>query len=219
MYWVGAFLPKAKKKMKKFSDELVDICPFYWGVGGGFHIIVSIHISTKRMAQQQNPQPALQQQQQMPNGGVVYYEGTWKSDTYPWMVAHGSVAAEVNFDTKRAKILLHYEGTFKYGTTVNLETKIEESKISTPSTSTSSSSVVATASAQILTPYVFTLTSSSNGTITQQDLEFTASSITLQAIYGNYKSAWPADHGAFIMHVITKHHFDNFPHKSSCTIA
>lgn len=141
----------------------------------------------------------------LPTGGTQFYEGTWKSDFYPWVVAHGAVAAKINFETKTAEILLRYDGTFLYGTLKQLDTTIESSN-------NDNHSATATAS----TPVVFTVKPGIAVTAAnQQNLTFTSGSITLQAIQGNYKSDSPHDQGTFSMKAISQTQFEQFGHKSS----
>lgn len=143
----------------------------------------------------------------LPSSGIVYYEGSWKSDVYPWLVAHGTVAAEVNYDTKSAKILLRYDGAFLRGTTKVLETKIDSK---------------ASGNAETFNTYVFVLKSAdtdAQGSVVQkQNLEFTATSITSNAILGNYQSRNPQDKGKFTMHNISKQRFQEFAEQNTSCI-
>jgi hypothetical protein len=155
--------------------------------------------------------------QALPSKGIVYYEGSWTSDEYPWLVAHGAVAAEVNYETKTATILLRYDGAFKKGTTTTLETKIAQQ----------SGAQSATANAETINTYVFSLQSAGGdqkdtrgvSVPVKQNLRFTASTISLAAIDGKYTSKSPRDSGKFQMHAISKERFQEFAQASgSCTI-
>jgi len=141
--------------------------------------------------------------QPLPSSGIVFYEGSWRSLVYPSLIAHGSVAAEVNYDTKTAKILLRYEGAFLRGTTKQLETSITMKETS------------AAAHAQTST-YVFSIKGAG---AQNQTLTFSASSITISDIVGTYKSYSPSDKGTYEMKAITKAAFEEFAQKSgACTI-
>lgn len=138
-----------------------------------------------------------------PKSGVVFYLGTWQSAGYPWLIAHGSVAAEVNFDRKEASILLRYDGAFMKGTTKQLKTKMEDSKGGSASS------------------YEFRVQSADGTSVgaARQSLQFTADSITTDLIKGTYKSLKPKDSGPFEMKAVAQKQFHEFAQQSgACSI-
>jgi hypothetical protein len=140
----------------------------------------------------------------MPSSGVVYYEGTWQSNEYPGLVASGAVVAQVDFSTRSAKILLRYDGLYNRGVTKTMETKIEGMP-----------SGLASASAESLNLYVFSLKDSSGSATVKQKLQFTASSITAAAIIGTYTSRAPSDNGTFQMKAVSHARFQEWANNNS----
>lgn len=141
----------------------------------------------------------------LPKLGLICYEGTWQSGGYPRLIAHGSVAAEVNYETKTANILLRYDGVFMKGTLRQLKTKMETDANDAKSASS----------------YVFRVSAANGNGVgaKRQSLEFTATLISKAEIKGTYKSFKPQDSGPFEMKAVSPERFKEFAQESgACTI-
>jgi hypothetical protein len=119
----------------------------------------------------------------LPKNGVIYYMGSWKSANFPWFIAHGSVAAKVDFDKHVAEIVLKYEGIFRKGTVTKIVTKMipEGGQIKFINENKE-------------TDYI----------------RFTAQTITSQHATGKYTHKSPSDAGTFEMKSISQQLFTQF---------
>lgn len=141
--------------------------------------------------------------QALPTSGICCYQGEWKSDVFPWLVAHGTVAAEVNFSTKSADILLKYDGVYKNRSVDKFACVLQEKK-------NDSKSAVSKGA------FEFAVKMADGG---KPSFQFSATNITKDEIIGNYRSLSPKDKGNFHMKRITADAFKIIIQESTqCTL-